>query len=70
MNDSRTVELPQKKLAEVELPCCPECGLIGKRAANEGISMKSFCTGPKGKLHKRARLIKRRFREVEGQDHA
>ena len=50
---------------EVTLPCCEVCGHVGKQPNG---NFRSFCTGPRGQMHKRTRMELRTFREVEPDD--
>lgn len=51
------------KPLEVELPVCPTCLNIGKQPGQS--PMQFDCTGPAGAIHKRAKMSKRLFREVQ-----
>lgn len=54
-----------RKLLEVELLCCPTCGLVGKIPLGRGsANFKGACTGPPGAEHKRTVMRRRVFREV------
>lgn len=48
----------------VTLPVCPTCGWIGKQphGVHKG---RQLCVGPKGAVHKQAKMVPKLFREVE-----
>lgn len=47
----------------VELPVCEYCERAGKIPSGASTGTE-YCTGPKGAMHKRVRMVKRRFVEV------